>query len=149
MAFPASTAQAAQAWTQACNLAIAVKNETNRILTLSQTSLPANQAINYVSFLAGAITSFNQYTAVGGIGAYAQGQVNNPSLNVTTEFTNMVTAIQNVINWVVNNFPKDGSSNLLYEKFNADGTQTFSSFTNAQLTGAFIPLLQALIATIS
>jgi hypothetical protein len=149
MAFPASTSQAAQAWTQACNLALAVKNETNRILTLSQTVLPANQAINYTTFLAGAIASFNQYSAVGGIGAYAQGQVNNPSLNVTTEFSNMVAAIQNVINWVVNNFPKDASNNLLYEKFNVDGTQTFSSFAQAQLTAAFIPLLQALIATIN
>lgn len=149
MAFPASSSQAAQAWIQACNLGVAVKNETNRILTVSQTSLPANQAVDYARFLAGAIVAFNQYAGVGGIQAYAQAQVNNPSLVVTTEFTNMVTAIQAVVNWVTANFPHDGSSNLLYAKFNADGTLAYSSFTNAQLAPAFIPLLQALVAQIN
>lgn len=149
MSFPASTGQLSDTWIQACRLGISVKNATNNILSQSQSALPANNAIQYAQFLSGAIAALNQYAAVGGIAAYAQQQANNPSLNIVTEFTNMVTDIQAVVNWITGNFPKDGSSNLLYAKFNGDGSLAYTSFPNSVLTAAFIPLLQTLINQIN
>lgn len=85
--------------------------------------------------------------AVPGIGAYAQEQKGNPSLNVGAEFTAVMNAISGVITWMEANYPKDGEGYLLDTQFNS-GTFTTRVFTPAQSAG-LRTVLDTLIATIN
>lgn len=85
--------------------------------------------------------------AVPGIVDYARTQKNNQALDVVTEFTAMVAAIDGVTSWLTTNFPKDASGYLLAKQFSGN-TIVDRMFTPA-MTATFRTQLDALIATIA
>lgn len=72
--------------------------------------------------------------ATQGIGAYAQQIKNNGTLDVVEEFNAVITAIDNVLNWISANFPKDASGFLLAQTLGAEGPVD-RQFTPAQTAG--------------
>jgi hypothetical protein len=51
--------------------------------------------LDFATFLADAKAALNKASQVGGIGAYAQAQINDATVNVATEFNSMMSAIDN------------------------------------------------------
>lgn len=81
-----------------------------------------------------------------GLGAYAQSQKNNASLNIATEFTAVLNAIDGVTAWITTNFPVS-STFLLAQTLGANGPVD-RLFTTAATAG-FRTALDSLIATIT
>jgi hypothetical protein len=154
VAFPAANGTTfplslADAWTGARNAAANIKLTCTNVLASIAAGPVSAQAI---AALPGALTALNTqlttYAAVPGIAAYAQAQVNNSSLDVAGSFTAMQSALAATISWIVANFPKDGSNNLLCLQFNGSNQPVYTTFTQAQLAGLQTQLT-ALSATIS
>lgn len=82
-----------------------------------------------------------------GILAYAREQFDDTTIDLPTEFTALIAAIDDVITWVVDNFPIGTGDYLQRYKLAPDGTLTDRSFTSAQTAGLRIQL-QALFAAI-
>jgi hypothetical protein len=103
----------------------------------------ANQVIDYVGELAEQRTTIAALAATTGLAAYAQGQYGD----INTSYTAMVSAIDATRAWVIANFPKAASGEVLEKKLGADGRVQMNTFTTAQLAG-FRTQLDALIATL-
>lgn len=153
MAFPATGGASFPltldvAWTKARDTAANIKSQAvslNAQITAGPVS--SQVVINATSFLANLNLTLTQCAAVPGIAAYAQQQVNNPTLDVAGSFSAMQSALVTVVTWVMTNFPKDVNGNLLAIQFNGSGQLVWTSFTQAQLAG-LATLLTALSATI-
>lgn len=89
------------------------------------------------------IATLQSVSAIPGIGAYAQSQMVDETLNIGTEFSAVLAALGNVESWLETNLPRDNGHLLL---INADGTDV--EFTPAQTAGLRTQL-QALIDTMS
>lgn len=152
MAFPSSFGtklnDLAAAWNGARQWSGLVKQRAQAVRSLSLAgTLGASNILEFSTLLADAKVALQTYAAVPGIGAYAQEQVSDPALNVATEFTTMVSAIDGCTAWIVANFPKDGSGFLLAATLAATGRQVDRLFA-AAATATFRTQLDALIATI-
>jgi len=86
--------------------------------------------------------------AVPGLGAYAQAQFGDGTLNIQAEWVAMRDAIDQFISWVSTNTPKDTVSGrwILVDEI-VDGLRVDRSFTSAA-TATMRTALDALIATI-
>lgn len=152
MAFPSDSGTVqdslASAWLRARQTASTIKSITIDIRDQSALdNIVAARLIALSRELADAKVIFQKCAAVSGISAYAQDQIADPSLNVTTAFNAMVTELTNTIAWITANFPKDASGYLLYMQFDVNGYVVNRTFTPAQTTG-LRTVLNALIATI-
>lgn len=149
MAFKASTATQAQGLQTAMMQAAIIKQRAQGYsVEFAAGNTNVNRIFQAMDDIRSALDVFNATAAIPGIGSYAQAQFNDPAYNVATEFTAMVNAVQGVVNWVVTNFPKDGSGFILGYKFNADGSRVPSTFTPAQTAG-LRSALDSLAAAIS
>lgn len=150
MGFPAANGPAFPltldvAWAAARNAAAQIQAQCGTISgQIATGSVSSQSLLNSTGILASLNLQLTQYAAVPGLAAYAQAQVNNPSLDVAGAFNAMQTALVAVVTWVVTNFPKDSNGNLLYTTFNGSGQVVWVSFTSAQLAG-----LSALVTTLS
>lgn len=106
----------------------------------------ANEMLNFISYLVSRQIELNGLVVVPGIAAYAQAQISNPSLNITTEYQAMSTAITNVVGWIKTNFPANGGF-IQPASFGADGHIIYRSFDAASLA-PLVALIDALLATI-
>lgn len=158
MTFPSSTGTVQDsldtAWQTARSTAASIKIRTTSLsiqCTQANTTPVSGIAIlDYATFLADAKLALNRVAAVSGIGTYAQSQIANNTINISTEFTNMVSALDGVVSWIITNFPKDGSSNLLYIQFTGDNTgRTQSTTFNATQLAGLKTQLDILAATIN
>ena len=151
MAFPSNTGTTPntldEAWRLARDIAAQVKQTASDYKTNAAGGLSGRSVLGLSAFMADQFAAFGTLSAIPNIAAYAQTQVNNPSLDVAAAFNAMRTAISNVISWITTNFPKDVNGNLLYTQFTADGHITYTNFTSGQLAG-LVTQLTALIATI-
>jgi hypothetical protein len=148
MAFPSQT-DAATAWQVIRSTAAAIKARTAALNSLSLAgSVGSSALLEYLDWLLDRRADLATYATTPGLAAYAQAQVNNPSLDITAEFNSMVSAIDNLRTWMTTNFPKDGSGFLLAHTFDAGGRKVDRLFTTVQLA-TFRTNLQALLATIS
>lgn len=152
MPFPASNGSIPltleAAWAGARTAAQQVQQQATALNSQLTGNVSSQLILNACTFFASLNTQLTQCASVGGLSAYAQAQVNNPSLDVAGAFTTMQNALVAVITWIATNFPKDGSNNLLYAQFNGSGQVVFTQFTSAQLA-PLNTLLTALIATIN
>lgn len=152
MSFPSNTGtkqdDLAGAWAIARGIAAEVKT---RSVLLRSTSLAgpisAWSIIDYATFLADAKVAFARCSSLSGINAYAQAQIGDATINVATEFSNMVSQLNATVAWIIANFPKDGGGFLLAATWLADGRITYRTLTTAQTAG-LRTALDALIATI-
>ena len=150
MAFPstAATVSLANAWNRAMDVAGYVKTQADTLRTRSLAGdVGSSSILGYLVTLAEARVELVAIAALPGIGAYAQEQVNNPSLNVAAEFATMIAAMDACRDWVIANFPQSGGF-LLAVSFNGGGRTVDRQFSTASLAG-FRTQLDALIATIA
>lgn len=82
--------------------------------------------------------------AVPGIAAYAAEQYGRV---IVTEFSSLISAIENVVQTTVAELDQDGSGHLLHETIAADGTRTPVMYDPAE-TAPIRASLAALVATI-
>jgi hypothetical protein len=155
MAFPATGTTSADnlsdVWTFARAMAAQVRSRASTLSTMAAgSSTSASYVLDSATFFADGKAALLKASQVGGIGAYAQAQINDATVNVSTEFNSMMTAIDNVVAAIIANFPKDAQGRLLFLTWTADnsGRQTSSAFTAAQMAPVKTAL-DALVATIS
>lgn len=149
MAFPASTEILSRVLDSIAQTMLQVKSASQQIRNASASGpIGANSVITYLGDLADQRDRLTALAAAPGLAAYAQAQYNNGSLNIATEYNAVMAATVTVRDWIIANFPKDGSSNLLEKKFDANGRVTLNTFTSASLA-TFRTQLDALIATIN
>ena len=152
MAFPSSQGSKPNTLSQALeNISAAagsVKSAAQQIKAASLSGpIGANNVITYVGDLADWRDRISTLAATPGLAAYAQAQYNDGTLDIVAAFNAMLTQIDATRSWVVTNFPKDGSGNLLEKKFDANGRVSLNTFSTATLA-TFRTQLDALIATI-
>jgi hypothetical protein len=124
MAFPSSNGSVqislAEAWGDARAAAANVKSRAQQASAASTAgTLTGDQALQLSTFLADAKVQLQR----------------DPALNVATEFSGMLTALDAVVAWVVANFPKDASGRLLHQTLTAAGRPVTAPFTAAQTAG--------------
>ena len=98
---------------------------------------------NYAAKLSATLNSVDVPSLV----AYAQQQRGNQG-NISTEYTAMVTAINDTVVWIASNIAKTGDNRLQIEYIDAQGNTADFFYTSGQLQ-PFRDTLDALIATIS
>ncbi|OGT57385.1 MAG: hypothetical protein A3E01_07090 [Gammaproteobacteria bacterium RIFCSPHIGHO2_12_FULL_63_22] len=149
MSYPASTPSLQSELGTADAQALKIKTMTIALRNASAAGpIGRQQVIEFVGTLSRAISAWNSTASRPGIGAYAQAQKGNGSLDVAAEFTAMVTEATSLRDWIGANFPKDVATGaLLIYTVDASGTFTELTFTTAQLA-QFRTRADALIATI-
>lgn len=156
MSFPSSAGtrqdSLSLAWTSARSVAATIKDRATSLNTASLAGPVGSSAIlDFATYLADAKANLQRAASTGGIAAYAQAQINDNTINIATEFSNMMTAIDGITSWIITNFPKDTVSGtfLLAKQFAGDnsGRTTDRTFTTAQLAG-LRTALNTLIAAI-
>jgi|SRR5581483_310673 len=136
------------AWQGARAAAAQVKQQATALNSqIAAGPVSAQVIIASLSFFVTLNGQLTTYAATPGIAAYAQAQVNNPTLDVAGAFTTMQNALVAVNNWITTNFPVDAGGYLQAIQF-VGGNPTYVNFTQAQLSG-LSTLLTALSATIS
>lgn len=138
------------AWSRARGTATAVKGRTVQLNSQSAAgSIPAASVLAFNAFLADARTSLLKSSTTPGIAAYAQNQINNPTLDVVTEFNTMMAAIDSTIGWIIANFPKDVNGFLLYTTWSLDNSgKTADRLLSVAETAGLRSRLDLLAATI-
>jgi hypothetical protein len=148
MAYPASVLLLQKALAVANENALAAKSIAQSAVAKLASNVTSDVVLGLVDDLRLRLSVLNTCAATPGIGPYAQEQVSDPALNIGAEFNTMTAAIQDVVAWIVTNFPKDAGGRLLSHTINADGTRVPQSFTPAQTAG-LTTRLNTLIAAIS
>jgi hypothetical protein len=145
MAFRASTITLDQGLRRAKEQALWIKQHHQSAVQTLTGNVNSNQIFQLIDNTAAVISMLQEDASVPGIAAYAQQQFNDPAYNVGAEFTAMVNALQAVVAWVVNNFPKDANGFLLSHTINANGSRTPRVFTPAQTAGLTTALNNAIV----
>lgn len=153
MAFPSANGtkefDLERAWAHSRQVAGAVKRESQNVRAMSAAgTLPSSSVLGLVSFLADAKIEFARVSSVPGLAAYARAQIDDPAMDIAVEFTNMVSALDGTISWIVTNFPKDTGGFLLAQIILPSGRTQDRIFT-AAATATFRTQLDSLIAAIN
>lgn len=154
MAFPSDTGTVQEscdsAWRRARSIASNVKVRTTKLRADSLAgTMTSSDALDFSAFLADMKDRLNAIKNVAGIQAYAQSAINDPTINVATEFTNMVQAMTDTISWLLTNFPKTPGTNELRAKLFDGAGRTVDVVFSAASTSAFRTALDALLASIN
>jgi hypothetical protein len=147
MSWPASTTALSRAVHDANDTALTVRNAAVSLRGDSAAGdVNASRVLSMWTRLNDAIARLTAIAAIPGIGAWAKEEMNDPALDVATEFNAMMGTMADARDWIAANFPKDASGYLLEKQFS--GTEIVSrTFTPAQTAGLRTEL-DALIATI-
>jgi hypothetical protein len=144
--FPASgKVTLAKAWGQVTGTAAYIKQSAIDLSGAS--SISRMEVLRFGNLLADALARLEQYAATPGLADYATNELNDPSIDITAEYVTMRTEIVATQDWIVSNFPRDTSNNLVVFSFDVSKKFTDITLTAPQLT-AFMSRLTALIATI-
>lgn len=150
MAFPSTNSLATldEALTSARTTAGTLRAEAVTLKNLCAQPLDATRLLVFLGFLADKADRLTALAAVPGLGAYAQSQLSNGTLDIAAEFTAMQAQITATRSWINANFPKDGNGNVLERKLDANGRIVTNTFAPAQTAG-LVTVLDALTAAIS
>ena len=148
MAFPASQMRLGPTLDQVSGVLNSLKSyaQTKRAAMLAG-NVGSNLVIDVWEHLKQVKTNLQALSSVPGLAAYAQDQYGNESLNIATEFTAVLNAIDGVTANIQSTHPADGSAYLLAAQFGASAI-TYRQFTPAQ-TATLAGLLNTLAGTIS
>jgi protein involved in sex pheromone biosynthesis len=136
------------AWESVRGLAASVKSRATSLRSQAAAgSIPSVSILNFAGFMANVKDAFNRAASINGMAAYAQEQIGDNTVDIVAEFTAMTAQVSAVIQWVIDNFPKDGSGFLLATTLDANGREQQRLFTTAQ-TATFRTALNGLIAAI-
>lgn len=152
MAFPSATNNATlgAVLAQVQAYAAGIKSSASAaVAVLAANSVNTAYVFLMLDQLSGVIGNLNTYKNVVGLNAYATANIPGYAGTLTTDIAAIITAAQACIDWIVANFPKDGTNTyILAYILNANGTRTMASFTSVQTAG-LRTALNTLIATIS
>lgn len=134
------------AWSTATTPAEAYSAITSEIRSLKITAtdlkaksaagtLRRDEAANFAPRLDNARALITQMMAVAGLDAYVKNQTNNPAYDTITEGNARVTAIVDMRNWLMLNFPTGAGSMLLEKSYDANGQFVMGTFTAAATAG--------------
>lgn len=122
------------------------RNATNVRNEANSGDIPSSRILTLLVNLRQDRTSLVAAAATPGIGAYAQQIKNNPTLDVVAEFNSVIASLDQVVAWIVANFPQDGQGFLLAQTLGPAGPVD-RMFTPAQTSGLRTQL-DSLIITI-
>lgn len=147
MAFPAEgKVTLRRAWDGVTQNTAQIKRIANELIAM--TNITRRRALDYTNLLADVLSLLDNYTAVQGLLAYAQNELNDNTINLAVEYTTMRTQIVTMQDWIVANIPKDALGNLAVYVFDANKKYVDINLTPAQLT-AYKNQLTLLTATIN
>lgn len=148
MAFKASTDTLQEALQTARREAGRLKRFAQDVSQLvGSQPVSANQVLQIMFEFRNSKDVFDKVRQVPGIAEYAKQQFMDTGYDIVSEFISMNKALNDVISWIMNNFPKDSNGYLLKDKFDPQGSISVRVFTPAQLA-PLKSLVDALIATI-
>lgn len=146
MAFPASgKTTLRQAWEGVTANATRIKRMAQELVAKSE--ITRRGVLDYENAMTDSLVTLDGYVTTQGLLAYAQNELNDNTINLSSEFTTMRAQIVATQDWIVNNFPKDALGNLAVYAFNTNKQYVDINLTAGQLT-AFKTQLNALIVTI-
>ncbi len=130
-------------------VAASLKQQCASYITALQSGpVSADQIIGVLSSMSGQGDRIASLKATTGLNAQAQAQIPGYVGTMTSDITALQTVLQGVIDWVVNNIPKDGNGFILVYTMTPTGNKVARTFSPAQTAG-LVTQLQALQATIS
>lgn len=150
MALPSSTNPwVGQALIQVLGQAAGTKAQAAEALaTLQAGPVSTVWIFNALDQMNDAIGRFDRFKAVAGLNAHATAQVPGYAGTLTTDIATTQAAIQQCIDWIIANFPKDTTNTWpLAFQWGVNGARVPRSFTTAQTAG-LQTRLQTLIATV-
>lgn len=106
------------------------------------------EVVALIEHLARVLPILAAWAATPGIAAFAARYEGVPTYDVVTEYQTTRNALISLRDNLTAAFPKNPSDFLLYEKFAADGTRTYRSFTSADMASA-VAAIDAVLATFS
>lgn len=148
MTFPSSeNDDLATAWASVRSVAGGIKRSAQHLHDRSAAGdINADIVVSFASLLADHNDTLSRYASVPGLSAYAQQQTGN-AVDIVAEYQALLAEINATRNWILANFPKDGSGYLLYHTFSGTGRIVVRTLTPVQTAGLRTQLL-ALIARI-
>jgi len=145
MSFPGSgTTSLAGTWANLQAAAGRVKDKS--AFLAAQGSLTRRAVLEHQNYLLDIRAQMEVFAAAPGLQAYAQNEINNPSLNLATEYVAMRNAIDALLAWLVTNFPNTSGELRVYSF--ASQRVTDINLTAPELS-AYKTQLNTLVATIS
>src|SRR5262245_18933584 len=151
MAFPGykSSQMLIDGLARAMKAADAVKDAANSVNLASQAGpVSAGTVLNLLQLLVDQKLTLQTSGGMTGMTAFAQEQIGNGTLVISTEFTNLIAAMDAVGGWITGNFPKDVNGVLLYETFDVNARRVQVTFSSVQLA-PLRTLLTSLAAAVS
>ncbi len=137
---------------RAINLAATIKAKAEATSAESLAGPILRRRIHQYSHeLRGQITVLEAIAALPNIGTAFQSLLNDPTLQIGTEWTAMKAAMGAVVSWITANTPTataGGITGPVEHEFDADGLLVEASYTTAQLAG-LRTVLDALALTIA
>lgn len=110
---------------------------------LAAGNVGSSQIVDWYILLGQSRASLASLVSTPGLAAYAKGEANSDTYDITAEWSAMVAAIDNALSWITTNFPKDGSGYLLARQF-SNGSVVDRTFAPAATAG-----LRTILDTIS
>ena len=149
MTFRASNQIPANAYDNAKNEALRVKNYCQLAVSKLQNSVTSSQIIKLVGGLSVFIERLSRIKSIAGITAYAKEQEVDQNYDVVAEFNSLVALIEDSRDWVVDNFPKDANGYLLSEKWDNKSSGVTERTFNTAATADFVTKLKAVVDQVS
>lgn len=149
MTVPASAPiQPDTAVTSIVNQCASIKSQCNNYITrLQNNNVSADEIFNALQTAVNWGNNLANLRSVPNLDTTAQSMISGYSGSLSADTLAVGNAIQGVINWVINNVPKDANSFVLCYTWNVDGTRTVRTFIPA-LTAGLVTALQGVQATI-
>lgn len=150
MTFPTETARS-PLWLlfqNAQKAALSVKSTCDRNAALmASANTPASTVLAILSGFKSHRGVFETARTAQGMGDWVKDAYADQAVDIVADFNAMVTALDNVLSWIVTNFPKDANNFILKDTIDAQGNVTERTFTPAQVS-QLRTLLTTLSATI-
>ena len=148
MTFRAASAIPAGEYQRAKQQAVQIRNYALSRSVLFASGANSLEVLSTVDNLSAMHSTLNGFKDVPGIIAYASDQEDDPTYDVSAEFTATLATIETFVTDVVATLPKDVDGYLLLNEILPDGTLVPRDFTPAQLSAAKTNL-DAIAASIS
>ena len=146
MAFPTRDSLQ-KTWVQLSSRAKSLKTNCTEFNALSLAGPVSASAVEGLFSTLGDFRNYAVSTAnTPGLADYVKAQYADANLDIASEYTAMITAIDSALSWISANMPKSGGY-VLMDQWAADGTISRRTFTTTTLAG-LRTVVDSVIATI-
>lgn len=124
----------------------ALKLQANAVSTfMGSNDTPSNRLLDWYRKMGRVRDEVNSFSSLTGITEYVKTAENNATYEIVTECNNLVTGIEDCINWIDNNFPSNAT--YILETQISNGTITYRTFSTVQ-TAPLVTLVDTMSALI-